>query len=341
MITDSWNRYLDSFPPDKCDVYYTEEYHLMNAMADDIPVAFVYSEGDNILVFPFLMRDWVTKEGTHIKDFETAYGYGGPIANTDDSDFRIRALNCFKHEAIEEGFLSGFVRFHPLLCNEVNFDSIGKLILDRKTIAIDLSGTVDEIWMNEIHTKNRNVIKKAIKEGLTFTADYEYKELERFKTLYNSTMDKLDADGFYYFSDDYYAKLKKLFPDSFIGCVRYEGEIIAAAIFFYSKTYGHYHLAGSDVSKLKLAPNNFLLWEAVKELKRHGVKKFHLGGGINSDESNSLFQFKQKFSKSTNDFYLGKLIFDQPRYDDICKDWEKRNPEKIKVYGNRLLKYRY
>lgn len=341
MFSDSWNKYLDSFAPDKSDVYFSEEYHQMNATAYDKPIAFVYSEGEKVLVLPLLMRDWVTEEGKHIKDFETAYGYGGPIANTDDSGFRSRALLHFKTEAVNEGFVAGFVRFHPILRNEKDFSLIGSLTLDRKTIAMDLSGSIDEIWMNEIHTKNRNVIKKAIKEGLTFTADYEYKELEIFKTLYNCTMDKLDADGFYYFSNEYYDQLRKFFPDSFIGCVEYNGEVIAAAIFFYSGYYGHYHLAGSDVSKLRLAPNNFLLWEAAKELKRKGVKKFHLGGGINSDESNSLFQFKQKFSKSTYDFYLGKLIFDQQRYEEICRDWEKRNPEKIKTYGNRLLKYRY
>ncbi len=287
------------------------------------------------------MRDWVTYEGKRIRYFETAYGYGGPISNTADEDFRKRALKIFKDEAIKNEFVAGFVRFHPVLRNEKDFDTIGSLILDRKTIAMDLSGSIDEIWMNEIHTKNRNVIKKGIKEGLTFTPDYEYKELEQFKKLYNNTMDKLEADGFYYFDDEYYEKLKLLFPNSFIGCVRYEEQIIAAAIFFYSDIYGHYHLAGSDITKLKLAPNNFLLWEAAKELKLHGVKKFHLGGGINSDESNSLFQFKHKFSKSTNDFYLGKLIFNPELYEEICKDWEKRNQEKNKLYGNRLLKYRY
>lgn len=341
MFTDRWNKYLDSFSPDMCDVYFTEEYHQVNATIDDKPMAFVYSEGEKVLVFPFLLRDWITEDGKSIKDFETAYGYGGPISNTKDADFRIRALKNFKAESAKEGIVAGFVRFHPILRNEYNFDTIGSLIFDRKTIAMDLTGSIDEIWMNEIHTKNRNIIKKGIKEGLTFTADYEYKELERFKTLYHNTMNKLEADGFYYFNDEYYNRLKELFPNSFIGCVRYGEEIIAAAIFFYSGVYGHYHLAGSDVSKLKLAPNNFLLWEAAKELKLHGVEKFHLGGGINSDESNSLFQFKQKFSKTTNDFYIGKLLFDSTRYDEICEDWEKRNPEKIKSYGNRLLRYRY
>lgn len=341
MITENWNKYLESFPPDKRDVYFTEEYHLINATEDDKPMAFVYSEEQHILILPFLLRDWVTNEGVHIKDFETAYGYGGPISNTSDKDFIGRALNSFQTEALEAGYIAGFVRFHPMIENYKKFETIGTLIYDRKTVAIDLSKELDDIWMSEIHTKNRNVIKKGSKEGLKFTADYNFDYIDRFRELYYSTMDKLHAENFYYFNNEYFENFKKFFPNSFIGCVKYNDEIIAGAIFFYDGIYGHYHLAGSDINKLNLFPNNFLLWEAAKELKSHGVKKFHLGGGVNSDESNSLFQFKQKFSKSTNDFYLGKLIFNQERYDNICKDWELRNPDKIKIYGNRLLKYRY
>lgn len=341
MITENWNRFLDKFSPKQKDIYFTEEYHKINALEDEHAEAFVYKEGNKILVFPFLTREWITQDGIEIKDFETAYGYGGPISNTSDKDFIGRALKSFQTEALEAGYIAGFVRFHPMIENYKKFETIGTLIYDRKTVAIDLSKELDDIWMSEIHTKNRNVIKKGSKEGLKFTADYNFDYIDRFRELYYSTMDKLHAENFYYFNNEYFENFKNFFPNSFIGCVKYNDEIIAGAIFFYDGIYGHYHLAGSDINKLNLFPNNFLLWEAAKELKSHGVKRFLLGGGINSDESNSLFQFKQKFSKSTNDFYIGKLIFNQERYDNICKDWKLRNPDKIKIYGNRLLKYRY
>lgn len=341
MITGSWNKYLDGFSPERRDIYFTEQYLRLNASADERPEAFVYTEGDRIMLFPFLTREWSTADGVRIKDFETAYGYGGPIYNSDDEAFKTEALKAFKEEAAAAGYLAGFVRFHPLLDNQHGFDTIGTLIHDRKTVAIDLSKPIGEVWMDEIHTKNRNVIKKGAKEGLTFTADYRYDTLDRFKELYSSTMDKLGADEFYYFGDEYFRNFKALFPGSFIGCVNQGNDIIAAAIFMYDGVYGHYHLAGSDASKLRLSPNNYLLWEAAKELKCHGVERFHLGGGIDSDENNSLFQFKRKFSKSTCDFYIGKLIFDNTAYSEVCRQWEIRNPEKTAHYGNRLLKYRY
>ena len=340
-ITGSWNNYLGMFAPEQRDIYFTEEYLRLNAAAGEQARAFVYTEGDKVMLFPFLAREHETCDGVKIRDFETAYGYGGPIYNTDDDAFIKKALIAFKNEMADEGYLAGFIRFHPMLDNQRYFDMIGDVIYDRKTIAINLSAPIDDVWMNEIHTKNRNVIKKGSKEGLTFTADYEYKSLDRFKNLYTATMDKLGADSFYYFSDEYFHNFKKLFPRSFIGCVNFENEIIAAAIFFFDGIYGHYHLAGSNINLLSLSPNNFMLWEAAKELKKRGVKRFHLGGGMDSDESNSLFQFKRKFSKNTCDFYIGKLIFDNNTYIEVCRRWEERNPDKAAHYGNRLLKYRY
>ena len=195
--------------------------------------------------------------------------------------------------------------------------------------------------MNEIHTKNRNVIKKGEKNGLEFVVDNDFKYLQEFEELYNSTMDKLEADGFYYFEPKYYEQLKSTIRNRFLGIVKHEGKVIAGAIFFYQLPYGHYHLAGSDKASLKLSPNNFLLWGAAKELINRGVEQFHLGGGTNGSEDNSLYQYKRKFSKHEYQFVLGKMIFNQALYDDICADWIVANPEKAEKMKHILLKYKY
>lgn len=341
MFTSNWDKYLQKINPQDKDLYFTEAYHKLCASILDKMEAFVYEESGEVFVFPFLSREFKTPSGIIAKDFESAYGYGGPVASSSNSTFLINAYNKFKEEAIDSNYVCGFVRFHPLLDNHILFNEFGELLFDRHTIAIDLRGSEDDIWMSEIHTKNRNVIKKGAKSGLTFEADYSFNNLPQFVKLYKDTMDKLSADEFYYFDDLYFQSFKESFPNSFLGCVKLNGNIIAAAIFMHSEKYGHYHLAGSDISMLNYSPNNFMLWEAAKELKKQDVKLFHLGGGINSDESNSLFQFKHKFSKSTHDFYIGKVVFNNPLYEDICKDWQNSNPEKIKLFGNRLLKYRY
>ena len=339
-FTEHWNQYLDAIPAQLQDLYFREEYVKLYETESEKVCCFVYQDGDSIMLFPFLHRAFHYKGNIYF-DFETAYGYGGPVSNDHDETFMTAAFEAMAAKASEENYVCGFVSFHPLLENWDCFDKVGCLIKDRKTIAIDLTGGIDATWMNEIHTKNRNVIKKAEKNGLEFIVDDDFIYLDEFKELYDSTMDKLDADGFYYFAPKYYNQLKDTIENSFLGIVKHEGKVVAGAIFFYQLPYGHYHLAGSDKTSLKLSPNNFLLWEAAKELTNRGVKYFHLGGGTDGSEENSLYQYKRKFSKHEYQFTLGKMMFNQTLYDAICADWTAANLEKAEKLKYILLKYKY
>ena len=339
-FTEIWNQYLDLIPAEHQDLYFREEYVRLYETDKEKAYCFVYQDGDSIMLFPFLRREFQFKGNTYY-DFETAYGYGGPISNDHSDTFMTAALEAMSEKALSENFVCGFVRFHPLLENWDYFEKVGRLIMDRKTIAIDLSDGIESTWMNEIHTKNRNVIKKGEKNGLEFIVDEDFAYLTEFEDLYKSTMDKLEADGFYYFDPSYYDQLKNTIQNRFLGIVKHEGKVVAGAIFFYQLPYGHYHLAGSDKSALKLSPNNYLLWAAAKELTRRGVKHFHLGGGTDGSEENSLYQYKRKFSKHEYQFALGKMIFNPSLYEDICAEWSDANPEKADKMKNILLKYKY
>ena len=339
-FTEHWNQYLESIPANQQDLYFREEYVRLYETESEKACCFVFQKDISILLFPFLRREFEYKGKTYY-DFETAYGYGGPISNDHSEEFMTAALQAMVTEACEYNYVCGFTRFHPLLENWDCFHKVGQLVNDRKTIAIDLTGGVDASWTNEIHTKNRNVIKKGEKNGLEFVVDNDFKYLQEFEDLYNSTMDKLEADGFYYFKPKYYEQLKDTIQNRFLGIVKHEGKVIAGAIFFYQLPYGHYHLAGSDKASLKLSPNNFLLWGAAKELINRGVEQFHLGGGTDGSEDNSLYQYKRKFSKHEYQFVLGKMIFNKALYDDICADWMIANPEKVEKMKHILLKYKY
>ncbi len=341
QIVGHWNQYLDTFQLATTDIYFREEYVRLYETDTEKAICCVVSEGDQMMLFPFLRRTFEF-QGYEYNDFETAYGYGGPVWNKADDKFKEKALKSMAERLGKQHYIAGFVRFHPLLQNQEVFDAVGRLIADRHTVAINLDQSMDEVWSNEIHTKNRNVIRKAEKAGCTFVVDDKYEHLDDFIRLYDSTMDKLSADGFYYFDNDYYKHFVEGIPNSFLGCVmNADGKIISSAIFMYSGIYGHYHLSGSDKFQLAFSPNNLMLWEAAKELQTRGVKRFHLGGGTTGNEDDSLFLFKRRFSKDTCQFYIGKLIFNQAAYNAICTDWEQKNPEKAEHYKHHLLKYKY
>lgn len=340
FISEHWNDYLSKFPIGKFDIYFLEEYVTLYVTSEQQAMCLVVEDCEKYMLFPFLRRHFVF-HGNVYYDFETAYGYGGPVYNTEDKEFQSNALSALYIKFVEENYIAGFVRFHPLLNNYIYFNQIGDVIFDRKTIAIDLSFSNDEIWLKEIHTKNRNVIKKGMKSGLEFIVDDEYHYLSQFIELYNATMDKLSASSFYYFDIEYYQTLKRNLSDSFLGVVKKGDDVLSAAIFMYHGPYAHYHLSGSDKNYLSFSPNNFMLYEAAKELKSRGAAFFHLGGGTTSDEGDSLFCFKSRFSRNSYNFFIGKLIFNSLVYGALCEEWIKANPEKAKYYEHYLLKYKY
>ena len=336
-IVTTWNNYLDKFSPNDKDIYYTEEYVKLYETNIDKALCFVYENNDFVVLMPFLQR----KIGDFF-DFETPYGYGGPIFNRNCETSIKNALkamiDCFR----EHNYIAGFVRFHPLLANAYKCKEMIPVINDRKTIAMNTSLSEDDLWQLEINTKNRNTTRKAQKAGLIFEVDQHFNNLKDFIELYNQTMQRLSADEFYFFSKKYYRDfVDSLSNKSFLGVVKYESKIIAAAIFMYSQYYGHYHLSGSNKDFQNLCPNNLLLFEAAKELKRRGIKRFHLGGGSDSDPKNSLLEFKSRFGREHCQFSIGKMVFNDAAYQDICQSWMLAYPQKTDKYRQILLKYRY
>ena len=337
-----WDQYLNFYKDSDKDIYFSQKYVSLYEADNEKAVCFIANSANNYMVFPFLRREFYF-EGKIVYDFETAYGYGGPIFNTNDSFFKKEALQAMIDYFENNNYVAGFIRFHPLLLNAESCKEIGKieLIHDRKTIAIDLTLSENDIWMKEIHSKNRNVIKKAINNGLIFIVDDKFKYLDEFIEIYNSTMSKLSADDFYYFNHRYYQNIKERFHNSFLGVVKKDNLVIAAAIFFCEGIYGHYHLSGSRKDFLNLLPNNFMLYEAALELKKRGAEYFHLGGGTTSSPEDTLFCFKNKFSKKEYQFSIGKMIFNESIYNQLCECWELNNYTKIEHYKHFLLKYKY
>lgn len=332
-----WGDKLNLFSPEKKDIYFTEEYVSLSAAKNETPLCVICEENSNIMLLPFLRSSY-----QNYFDFETPYGYGGPISNCDDSAWNEKALREIVAYLKSQNYLAGFIRFHPLLNNAEFCRNVFDVIDDRKTVVIDTSESEETIWKNQISSKNRNMIRKAEKNGLVFFRDNEFLHLEEFKMLYDSTMERLNADRFYFFDDNYYKRFVDIFKGKgFLGCIKKGNEIISAALFMYDKCYGHYHLAGSNRNYSSLGANNLLLWKVACEMHKEGVKEFHLGGGTNSDEENSLFKFKQSFSHNLRQFSIGKLVFNTKEYEDVCLEWERQNPCKAEKYKNFLLKYRY
>lgn len=320
--SEEWDRIVRSFQD--YDVYSLSGYVKAFALhGDGIPMLFYY-QSDRLRAFNVVMKRDISDD-PHFKgqlepgvwyDLSTPYGYGGWLTEGDgELDELDRAYTdyCAAHSIVSE-----FVRFHPVWENADIMNGVYNVIPLGPTVAMDLSNP-EIIWSNII-SKNRNMIRKAQKNGIVITHGRELERFAEFKVMYNSTMDKDSAEAYYYFGDAFYESIQNDLKDQYeVFTAYYEEKPIAAAIMIYANGMLNYHLSGSDVEYRNLAPTNLLLYKAAVWGHEHGLATFHLGGGLGSHEDN-LYKFKRSFYKGeTKTFAIGKKIFLPNVYDELNK----------------------
>ena len=338
--TDAWQAVLDKFPPNRLDVYFTPEYYsLYQNYGDGEARCFIFERDKERVLYPFLINP-IKSLGYELDkeyfDIQGAYGYNGIITSSEDADFITTFWKAFEAYCQENDIVAEFTRFHPLLNNQHLASPQMKSFFSRHTVALDL--TDDDIWMNQISSKNRNMIRKAEKEGVTIVESDDY---ETFRQLYDGTMTDLHAEDFYFFPKSYYDEYKQTFKGESMLCLAMlNGKAIAGSMFMFSKDYAHYHLSARDREYSRYAPNNLILWYAIQKAKEGGCKWFHFGGGTTGNEDDSLLKFKKEFSKTLCEFWIGKRIYNQAVYNQIVEQWKTKHPESYEQNKVKLLGYR-
>lgn len=317
-----WDKIVQTF--EKCEVYYLSGYvkGLMKH-GDGSPLLFSYSDANGRAINVTMMRDVSTSNklvgrvgpGT-LFDLSTPYGYGGWLIEGSPSLGQLFAQ--YDRYCLNAGIVCEFVRFHPLLDNAKAINSIYSVEYLGPTVAVDLSSK-DAIWSN-FTSKNRNVIRKAKKMGVEIGHGSSLDLYKSFKSLYEATMLRDQADPYYYFGDSYYESVANdLAEHSEVFYATYDGQMIAAAIILFSNKTLNYHLSGSNYKYRNLAPTNLLLYEASCWGLENGCTKMHLGGGLGAQED-SLYKFKKSFFRGTPlNYSIGKRIIDDEVYRQLTR----------------------
>ena len=183
---------------------------------------------------------------------------------------------------------------------------------------MDLSSP-ETIWEN-LTSKNRNMIRKAEKNGVRIYNGRFPEIYETFREIYNATMARDEAEEYYYFGKPYYASLLEDLPaNAQVFWAEKDGKAIAASIMLTANGRMNYHLSGSLKEYGTLAPTNLLLYKAALWGCANGFRTFYLGGGVGSGED-SLFKFKRAFYRGElNRFHIGKKIIDTEQYDRLVR----------------------
>lgn len=308
-----WTRIVCSFA--EYDVYYLPGYmKAFQIHGDGDPYLFFYEANGLRAIYVYMRR---STEIYGVFDTITPYGYGGFLLEGNTSVENLQILwNAYTTKMQELHVVDNFVRYHPIIANAIFMRKVSVVIDLGKTIAIDLASP-ELIWEN-IASKNRNMIRKAEKNGVEIHHAHDEKLFKDFIRIYNSTMDKDHAEDYYYFEESFYRSIHEDLSGHYeMFYATYEGEIIAMSIILFANKQMHYHLSGSLMEYRSLAPSNLLLYKAALWGCEQGFRTFHLGGGVGSGEDN-LYKFKAAFNRRSDyQFSIAKHIFDNVMYDRL------------------------
>ena len=207
---EEWDEIVRSFA--EYDVYYLSGYvRAFEIHGDGEPQMFYYEDNGLRGIYVYMKRKTAI-DGVY--DSITPYGYGGFLLEGNQSEENLKELwAAYVQKMKELNIVDNFVRYHPVLANAVPMKVCSDVIDLGKTVAMDLTSE-EVIWTN-IHSKNRNMIRKAEKNGIEIKHGQGLELFDEFIKIYNATMDKDNAEEYYYFKPEFYRSIHEDLKDNY------------------------------------------------------------------------------------------------------------------------------
>jgi serine/alanine adding enzyme len=291
------------------DAYLLRQYvESARVLEDGRPVLLHLADGGGgDVVFPLLLRE--LPGGGH--DVTTPYGYGGPVG-IGPAPPTAEFWELYGDWCRANGAVTTFVRFHPLFANQRRAGSDVRVEPMGRTVGWRLQAP--DLFAG-MHPAHRRACRRARKAGVSVSLRESPADLSAFAALYELTMRRVGAAGFYLFSPPYWDALAGLGERLVLFEAEEGAEVLASALCFATPPWLHYHLGATADRGRELGASNLLFYEAARWAQERGYERFHLGGGVGARED-SLFTFKRRFDPDGDllVFAVGKAVHDPDAY---------------------------
>ena len=176
---------------------------------------------------------------------------------------------------------------------------------------LDLSLTEDDIWA-KMHSKHRNVIRKAEKDGVIITCGDDNKE-ECIKLVQNTLL----RQGIAPINDNVFSNLGNVkYVDYWLATLN--NGIEGGAIIYWYPNCGAYYMYGGSGEKPHTGSMNLLQWNVIKKMKENNVKFYDFMGARINPEVGSKYEgiqrFKERFGGELKKGYLWKYSLNDFKY---------------------------
>jgi len=234
-----------------------------------------------------------------------------------------------------------FIRVAPIwLGNEENAEIFTDLGFRQAPIhmhpeltwELDITSSEEEL-LRQMRKTTRYLIRQAQKnKDIKIDKTSVLKDIEKFYQLEQATVNRRH---FTPFSLEYLKnEFSVFFQDGqialFLG--RYRDEVVAGGIFVFWQGIGFYHHGASSLKYPKVPVSYLMLWEAIKEAKNRGCKKFNFWGiaPVFPVGKTGIFNFQFSiFKQIPNPIVLKTKVFEK---------LESQIPKKHPWYGLTLFK---
>lgn len=250
---------------------------------------------------------------------------GGPIIDWKNKKLVITVFNEIRKIAKDNKCV--FARIRPQLISDENSKNIFKNfglknapthLHAELTTQLDITKSEDEILSN-MRKATRYEIKKAQKMGIRTEKTTDPKSIEKF---YDIQIDTARRQKFVPFTLSYLFEQFKVFAENDNALLfnsYFENKLLAQAfVIFYGSEAVYHYGTGTDLGRKY--PGAYLIqWEAIKEAKQRGIKRYNFWGIAPLEKTSHRFAgislFKRGFGgKDVEYLHAQDLIINYPKY---------------------------
>lgn len=236
------------------------------------------------------------------------YGYGGPVANSDDAGFLGAAWSAYVEWCAEHAVIAEFARFHPVARNQRFYG--GAVSENRQTVTVELDLPQLE---SQYSTLVRRKLKRAAASGAAACWSRDPLDWARYGAFYRAAMSALDADARYHFADGYFGSIAAL-DEAWLCICESSSGWLSAGVYLFGDDVVEYHLGANSAQGYDAATPQLMQHSAALRGRELGRKLLYLGGGIRPEPDNPLLFHKLGFSRRTLPFFVGQAVHNEPAY---------------------------
>ncbi len=288
-----WSQFVYQHP--KGTIFQTPEmYEIYKYTKNYEPISLAIVNEDNEIMGTLLSVIQREYDGM-VGDFSTrAIIWGGPLIK--DNDTKIFELILREYDKIAEksAIYSQFRNLWDMSKFKTLFEQLGYSYVDHLNVIIDLNKSEEQLW-KEVHSKERNRIRRALKVG---TSVNELANISSIDTVYdilcevykNAKLPLADKSMF----EMAFKQLNQQNNIMYFGAFNKNEIIGVLCMLAYRGTlYAWYR--GSFRRYYDKCPNDLLPWEVMKWGREHGYTIFDFGGAGKPGKAYGVRDFKIKF----------------------------------------------